>query len=710
MHPEPLRRLVRSLCQAAEPPGGERVGDAELLARFAARRDEAAFELLLWRHGPMVLAVCRRLLANPQDAEDSFQATFLALVRKAGSISRGEAVGGWLYRVAYRVALRARAARSRRSRHEQPGLVETAAPVSGDALGHDFRQVLDEEIDRLPARQRAAFVLCCLEGKTGAEVARQLGCSPGTVSSRLTRARERLRRRLARRGLAPSAGALALLTAPVSSPLVDSTLQAALVFADRKTAAGVLSGRAVSLAEGVLRSMFLTRLRIAALLVLVAGLLVTGGILGRHALKAAPDDPPRQTKAGATAADGAVTVHVVKPRPGGLERVTNQTCDVQAFAQVELDAEVSGRIKSQVVDIGDPVKRGQLLAEIDAPLLALEERQAAAAVQQVKGAVREAEARIRIAQAGVESAASALAQRKAEVNTAQATLSFRQKELARMKSAAEKGSVTERVVFEKQDQVVTAQGQLEAATAAVKTAEAELDIQKSKVAQAEAGLETAKVNLEAARVGLEKAQYTLGLTRIVAPFEGVVTRRNYFVGQYLQPGARGATVPLLTVQRTDLVRVVTQVPENDVPLVHVGLPVKLSFPALPGVRLPDLKVSRIGFVEDPTTRTMRAEIDVANPKQQLRPGMFGTVSIDLGSGPSEALRVPRSANVGGLPVGAVYVVRDGKAYRTEVRFGQSANQEIEVLSGLKPDDLVVTDPGHLKGSAVPVKVTGRPGK
>src|SRR5262245_57246888 len=155
---EPLHRLIRSLAQdASQAPG---VSDGQLLERFVAGRDEAAFELLLWRHGPMVLGVCRRVLRDEHSAEDAFQATFLALARKAASIARREAVASWLYQVAYRVALRARAGLAQRARRERPGLDGLTAPPPADE-GEDLLRVLDEELGRLPARYRSAFVLCC---------------------------------------------------------------------------------------------------------------------------------------------------------------------------------------------------------------------------------------------------------------------------------------------------------------------------------------------------------------------------------------------------------------------------------------------------------------------------------------------------------------------------------------------------------------------
>src|SRR5262249_10506792 len=194
-------------------------------------RDEAAFEVLVWRYGPLVLGVCRRVLRHEQDAEDAFQATFLTLARKAAAVARGEALGGWLYRVAYRVALRARCRAGRRAGYERSG-AEGLAREAPAGVWPDVRLVLDEEVSRLPARYRLPFILCCLEGKTHRAAAAALGCPAGTVASRLAWARRRLRDRLSRRGVDLSCGVLAGLPAPrggaASAALVGSTVRAAL--------------------------------------------------------------------------------------------------------------------------------------------------------------------------------------------------------------------------------------------------------------------------------------------------------------------------------------------------------------------------------------------------------------------------------------------------------------------------------------------------
>jgi RNA polymerase sigma factor (sigma-70 family) len=255
--------------------------DEQLLECFIACRDEAAFETLVRRYGPMVLGVCRRVLHNPHDAEDAFQATFLVLVRKASSIGQRERLGNWLYGVAYRTALDARAAGARRLAREKPvhPLPEPAVEGGVDP-GRELRPLLDQELNRLPEKYRLPVVLCDLEGNTFRDVAQQLGIPAGTLSGRLTTAREMLARRLARHGLTLSAGALTAALSPgvasvsVPPPLVAATVDAGMAAAAGQGATGIVSANVVALAEGVLKAMWVKSQKIAATVLLAAGVLV----------------------------------------------------------------------------------------------------------------------------------------------------------------------------------------------------------------------------------------------------------------------------------------------------------------------------------------------------------------------------------------------------------------------------------------------------
>ena len=241
--------------------------DATLLERFVSQRDEAAFEALVSRHGPMVLGLCRRVLGNAHDAEDAFQATFLVLVHKAGSVRKRTSLSHWLYGVAYRTALHARSERARRRVHERKGATMTSCEPVDEILCQELRSVLDEEINRLPEKYRVPVILCYLEGRTYEEASRQLRWPIGTVAIRLARARERLRTNLVRRGIGLADAGLVMA---VPTSLLTSTVEAATLTATGQTAlASMLAGRAVALSKAVLGTLSMTTLK-ATLTVLVA--------------------------------------------------------------------------------------------------------------------------------------------------------------------------------------------------------------------------------------------------------------------------------------------------------------------------------------------------------------------------------------------------------------------------------------------------------
>jgi RNA polymerase sigma factor (sigma-70 family) len=257
-----VSRLVRGL------PQTDGTSDDALLTRFVGWRDEAAFELLVYRHGPMVRALCRRVLRHEQDAEDAFQATFLALAKKATAI-RGKSLAGWLYRVAFHASLKTR---SKRVPCPRLGVgmgcskdMPTQSRGNGtpeDVVHHgELAAVIDEEIARLPERYRLPVLLCYLQGRSNREAAAALGIPKGTVDSRLATARQRLRVRLIRRGLAPAVAAAVvegtLEAAEVSGSVARAMAKVAVAFLSKQ--AGVPAAAAV-LAEGVLHTMTMTRL------------------------------------------------------------------------------------------------------------------------------------------------------------------------------------------------------------------------------------------------------------------------------------------------------------------------------------------------------------------------------------------------------------------------------------------------------------------
>jgi RNA polymerase sigma factor (sigma-70 family) len=292
---QPLTRLLHHLRRRSAPPGP--ASDADLLDRFARLRDESAFAALVSRHGPMVLNVCRRVLSDAHAAEDAAQAAFLVLARKAGSLRRPDALAGWLHGVACRVALKAR---SSRPRDEGLGGAEQPAdPRPGPlatVLARDLLAALEQEVQRLPEAHRLVVVLCCLEGLSQEEAAARLGCTSGAIKGRLERGRQRLHQRLEKRGLSLSAvlgvAEVARVVGGIPAALLSSTVDAAAPFAAGQAVQGASSAQAAAWAEGVVKAMFLTKLKIvltALLTLAVAGTAI--GVLTLEARSPAPVVP-----------------------------------------------------------------------------------------------------------------------------------------------------------------------------------------------------------------------------------------------------------------------------------------------------------------------------------------------------------------------------------------------------------------------------------
>ena len=280
----PLAAVLQHLRLLAAAEANRDLSDAELLERFRRQREETAFAILLQRHGPMVLSVCRRVLHNPHDAEDAFQATFLVLVRSACAIRKGQSLASWLYGVAQRVATKARKQAAARRTREQRGAAMPRIQSSDDLGWQELRAILDEELAMLPEKYRAPLVLCYLEGKTCERAAQDLGVARSTVSGRLKQGLLLLRNRLAERGIELSAGLLATLlsgeAAPAAVPalLTIATVRAAtLVMGGRAVAAGLISSRILTLAQGVTMSTASNKLKFGVVVVLLAGALATGG-------------------------------------------------------------------------------------------------------------------------------------------------------------------------------------------------------------------------------------------------------------------------------------------------------------------------------------------------------------------------------------------------------------------------------------------------
>ena len=268
-----LRRTIDRLRQTLAPKD---VADEQLLQRFIADRDEIAFAGLVRRHGSMVFGVCRRVLGNLHDSEDVFQATFLVLAEKARSVVNREALASWLYKVAYRIALKARTRNARRRQKEKQVDVMPHPATTAPAV-QDWEALLDEELHRLPEKYRVPLILCDLEGRSGKEAERQLRLPPGTLSSRLSKARRMLAERLTRRGLTLAA----VLTAAIAESAVPPAPSGATVNGAKLVAAGQLtaiSSSVTTLMKIGAKAMFLAKLK-ATVATLMVVTVLGGGLV-----------------------------------------------------------------------------------------------------------------------------------------------------------------------------------------------------------------------------------------------------------------------------------------------------------------------------------------------------------------------------------------------------------------------------------------------
>jgi RNA polymerase sigma factor (sigma-70 family) len=293
-------RMILDCLRKAVRPEGAGLTDGQLLRHYVTRRDEAAFAVLVRRHGSMVLALCRRMLRHAEDAEDAFQATFVILARKGHRIASLQMIGGWLHGVAYRVALdvRRRAARRQAKEHQVKDMPHP--PALPEEMSQDLLGVLDRELARLPDKYRLPVVLCELEGRSRKEAARQLGLPEGTLSSRLATARKTLARRMAGYGAAVTAASLGTLFA---SEAVAACVPASLLSSTVRAAGGVYPASVAALAEGVLKAMLLAKIKPTALVLVVVACLGLGGGALRYAAAGAEPGPKTNRPPAAARAD-----------------------------------------------------------------------------------------------------------------------------------------------------------------------------------------------------------------------------------------------------------------------------------------------------------------------------------------------------------------------------------------------------------------------
>jgi RND family efflux transporter MFP subunit len=404
-------------------------------------------------------------------------------------------------------------------------------------------------------------------------------------------------------------------------------------------------------------------------------MLVGGWRQGAAAQQPSREDAPRPL--------ATIAVH-----PRHVEWTTTLPCSFHAAEYANLYAKVSGYLARQTVDIGDRVAHGQTLAEIDAPEAVQEVRRCRAALAQSEAQAKLAGARVEGAAADQKAAEAAVQQGTAELQKLSSARLYRDKSYARIAGLARQQAVQQELVEEEEEKRSSALAAEAGGQAAVVSARAQLAAAQAKVAQAQAEAEAARANVQVIREQLGEAETLAAYTKITAPCDGVITRRTYHLGDFIRSAAGGASDPILSIARTDAMRVVIQVPEADMPVLDPGDPASIEVTAL-GLRL-QAAVARSAEVEDPATHTMRAEFDVPNPSGRLRAGMTGTATITLVPA-REAILIPASAVVVAEGAGYCFRVVDGRAARTRIKVGAAARKSAEIVEGLKDGDVVIRD-------------------
>lgn len=418
------------------------------------------------------------------------------------------------------------------------------------------------------------------------------------------------------------------------------------------------------------------------------------GILVWSSTNAAPPgSAPSKTK-GETPHKTPNAVRVVTRSPliGGSTRQTSLPCSAHWHDYAHLYSKVSGYLGELQVDIGSRVKRGQILAKIDVPELDQDVAVAEATLAHTQAAVQQSEARRKSMMADHRAAEAAIVKAQSDVERWTAECTFREKEYQRFHDLNRADSVNKSLVDEKQFQLQSVQAGFRAAESAVLTTREQAASAAARVELAEADLLVAKAQAKIAQTHLDKAKLYSSFSSIVCPYDGVVTARTFHPGDFIRAAEKGSERPLLMVGRTDMIRVVVQIPDREVRFAHTGDPVVIEFDGLPGEKF-EATLSRIAHSEDTTTRTMRAEVDLPNKDGMIVDQMYGRMLIELEPA-SKNLTVPSVCLVGNLAQGRgqVFVIRDGVAHLQSVSVGAHDGVSCEILDGLKASDQVVIRP------------------
>ncbi|MGH7172864.1 MAG: efflux RND transporter periplasmic adaptor subunit [Gemmataceae bacterium] len=437
----------------------------------------------------------------------------------------------------------------------------------------------------------------------------------------------------------------------------------------------------------------------AVVVVLLAG----GTIYFVHAHEEQKAKEKKQAKKKA----GPVRVRIVHPKEGGVERLVTRPGSVQSFEYAELYSKVSGYLENQEVDIGSHVKKDEVLATVFAPEKHKDVEKAAADLRKAKANLEAVKAHLNQTQADQMAAQSRYEQSKADLKKAQAMVSLRRKQYRRYYGLAQDKAIQQELVDEKMESQLAAEAAESAAEKAVATALSELGAAKAAVVAARADVLDADADVGVAKAVLDRAEVFAKYTKIPSPYTGVITLRNFHNGDFIRDAAGGGAMPkpVLAVARTDKMRVIIYVPDQAVPYLKVGDVVKLDIDALPDHDF-EGKIARLAYTESLESRTMRAEVDMENPNDLLKAGMYGKMIIHLGR--EDGVRIPSTALSGKEENDerSVFVLRDDRVHKVKVRIGIDDGIEATVRDGLSASDAVVAERTKGLNDGTKVKVIG----
>ncbi len=407
-------------------------------------------------------------------------------------------------------------------------------------------------------------------------------------------------------------------------------------------------------------------------------------ILNVCLLASACERPDGETSA-TSAAAMVVRVATVRPERLTVRRTAEEPGQIEAFEVTPIHAKVAGYVRKVCVDIGDRVKKGDLLAEIDVPEVAADLKQKRASIEEAEAETRQAEGAVVVSRAEVASAEARVNEFEAGIQRAEADVARWQAEFRRIEQLFQERAQTGTLLDETRSKLRAAEASRDEVRAQVKSAEAALAEFRARREKAQLDVAAAVSQVDVARFEAERAEAMDRYCRLSAPYDGVVIRRKVDTGQLTTPGT--STEPLLVLARFDRVTISVGVPEADAPFVNAGDAAEIRLPALDGRKFPG-KVTRTAWALDATTRTLLTEIDLPNADGLLRPGLYAYAAIIAEEHPN-ALTLPTTAIGNDGPTSFCVAVVGNRAVRKAIRVGLVDGKRTEVVSGLTVDDDIV---------------------